>query len=639
MEVRMKDFFKLLLGMIDIPPIMSLHQYDMVWMNQLYKRIDDSEEFFSDQTEQDILIVYGIQRQSQTDEQWEQLLLSLQTDAFKNTIIECLESFSISTELSFFMEFFFGVPCSMTDAFNAQKSKINISFLFEMQEDDQGQRIALCEITMPQLVYTFLDPCITALFDTYYDIITHYIAFSTTHPKTHFFHFINSCSPWLEEIFFLAFKEVFGEKESQCCRLSETYKVDDFPIPAVVLKSIVTDCGNIYLSNDKKYTDQSIVLEDSHDENVYLGYKRRLYSWRNRVGAFSSIPHEALATRYVYIDTCYGYSFDTTLFTKQQALYGLNEPRITTFEWIAKEYEHDFLRIPFYVVPRVHVKSASELFNLLVYMANMGCVFRGQTSEYYLNRSSDLMYKLYGDINAKEPSLLSYSVRINELFESHFAEWALLIKDFLMQTIGVEETNNEIGHYHVAHYYMFCLAVAQHYGLPTFGLDISYSLATALFFSMFQYQPIKEERGKCRYIRKEAGTSIIYLFKPKNTEMFHFSDFDSFNSKYAIFMRPMAQNASFAHASWGMAKNAIAERLSFAIQFDVRDIDLNELNCLLYNAGYPKLNVRSFFPSNDPFMNYLHDKLLLMNHLNENSQYHSLLEFKDYLQKYINQVE
>ena len=130
------------------------------------------------------------------------------------------------------------------------------------------------------------------------------------------------------------------------------------------------------------------------------------------------------------------------------------------------------------------------------------------------------------------------------------------------------------------------------------------------------------------YIRKDSGTSIIYVFKPTQGETF---DYDRFNLNFGIFPRPFMQKASFAHCSWGYAKNAIAERLVAAIQFDVSAINFQELNSLLRDDHYPELYEENFFAKVDCFIDFLRSYIT-----NDFDTYNS--DFKMYLKKYIYQM-
>ncbi len=190
---------------------------------------------------------------------------------------------------------------------------MNVSFLFNTIQDEYGMLIQLCEITMPRILYVVLDPCITALINTYYDALVHFIRAATASEKVSFYHQSGCCSPWLEEIFDTAFKDVFGEVAGNCSRLSDVYQCDDFPTPAVVLKTVV-EKQFPEPENGGQLLDNSILLKDSQSEEVRSGVNNRLYAWRNRVGVYAPVPHETVATRMVYIDSCYGYSFDINYF-------------------------------------------------------------------------------------------------------------------------------------------------------------------------------------------------------------------------------------------------------------------------------------------------------------------------------------
>ena len=622
----MKDFYKLLYGLLDSRKLSDMLRCGI---SEIMPVPDENCVIISKgPTYRDtrVKVSYFRRKKNLTEEYWNKLLSVLSSGTYKKILSESINDFSLSEELIEFLNYSYEIPREELALLNKQIKEIEISYYFEIIPLGFDDAVKLCEISMPQIIYIMLDPCISGLIETYSDALINFVdtAISNTRNLA-VFHQLGCCSPWLEEIFDIAFRDVFGEAAGQCCRLSNHKSCDDYPTPAFLLKTYGD--RQFELETNECSFDDSIQLLDSQGEEVRSGVKNHLYAWRNRVGALASTPQEINATRMIYVDSCYGYSFDINLFLEGKSLYNPSDSIVMPFEEIASQYKCDHLRVPFYM----------ELFDLLRQMECWGLVFRGQTSEYFLNRSPELMEKLYGDEKAKEPSLASFALRNGDCFENHCTEWGLLIKEYLSLFIGCTEVSQTIGQMDVGNFFMFCLAVAQHYGLPTFGLDVSKSIATALFFSLFEYRPRIGVNGKSQYIRKESGESIIYLFKPKKHEIYDFSRFECFNEESHMFFRPIAQEASFAHASWGMARNSVAERLLFAIHFDVKDIDFDELNHLLESRYYPSLEVDNFFPENDPFICFLQSKYLSADRPMDS--YPHVSKIMEYLKKYIYQLE
>jgi hypothetical protein len=110
------------------------------------------------------------------------------------------------------------------------------------------------------------------------------------------------------------------------------------------------------------------------------------------------------------------------------------------------------------------------------------------------------------------------------------------------------------------------LALAQHYGLPTSGLDVTDRLDVALFFALMAYR--KSPDG-CRatYTPTDfsAGMPVIYLLFPTEQQQF---DYESHRGENFPHGRPDAQSARFMHTAWGYAINRCAERIFLALYLD-----------------------------------------------------------------------
>src|SRR5262249_23109977 len=127
-------------------------------------------------------------------------------------------------------------------------------------------------------------------------------------------------------------------------------------------------------------------------------------------------------------------------------------------------------------------------------------LFRGQANAYTLPRSANARDVLYGDARAIEPSLLASSTRARQPLETVLPAWVQLVGTFLVELwsqqvamIGTDaraailnQIINEDGQRLMLglDLRLFAISLAQHYGLPTMGLDVTADLNVALFFAL-----------------------------------------------------------------------------------------------------------------------------------------------------------
>ncbi len=613
----MINFFNLLLGMIDLPQVCGV--------------VSTNSKYGKEMLKKDAL--YGVTKGKLNDKTWKTLVRILQSDTFRNLLDNFLANFIFPNELREQMVDLYGVDENIARNFCVDFSNIRLHYCHELVNTNcEDEHLVLVRIKMTKLSCIILDPCITMLISTYYQALLHYITIAEKYSNisTNYFHNAESCSPWIEEMFCLTFREVLGNSDNiYSCRISEVPLIDRLsPTPAYVLNAEkeTTKGEN---NNIPVLLDPSFVCKDINRFNTEDGAKKHLYAWRNRISSYmENNPDASHISNLIYIDSQYGYSYDHELCVNNTILYGATESVPSPLKWLLNKYSHDWLRVPFIKVPRFKVKSTDELYDIIKALSGFDFLFRGQSSEHYLNRSSELMEKLYDDKKAIEPSLASYAVRENIMFEKYYVEWATIIKAYIYSALGKDNANKFLSKFDDFNYYLLCFSVAQHYGLPTYGLDVSASFSTALFFSFHQFTEIDLKTRKYTYKKKEKGTSIIYVFSPTKGEFFNFNRFDL---HYNLFPRPLMQQASFAHCSWGYAKNAIAERLIAAIQFDVELIDFKTINRRLRRDYHPELFEENFFPSDDCFIDFLRQYIT-----DTSISYNN--EFKGYLKKYIYQI-
>ncbi len=621
-------YFRFLTGMIDVHNILSaLHQCRR-------------EKGGMDRVTP---CMYAISREELDEENWKVLLKALKKKDFISILHNFLKQFEVPDELIQFIDNVYGLYEEDKVLLRIDPDRIIYESVFE---EDQNGNFILVKMQMPLLYQHILDSCITALVYSYYRILRSFVDYYVKYknrPGQLFFHKAQCSNPWLEEICCFAFEVVF-ENDGRTAGCSSVKRRRDSLscIPLIVLGTCDHEnIGKDILEADygsEGLTEESINRVKGGNAGIPDGIIQNTYCWRNVLSPYvSNFPSISYNSEYIYVDTYFGYSYNEDLILDDTVLYGESSLVPAPFEQIMDIKMDGYLRIPFIRIGKVRVKNEDELINLLLSLSRYDgeLLFRGQTTEYFLNRSSKLMKKLYGDEQAKEPSLASYALRIQKNFEDFYIEWAGLIHSYLQTVLEVDVYHRYMEYNGGIEFYDLCLAVAQHYGLPTYGLDASPSLSTALFFALHEFKEKDASQRIFKYERKEKGESVLYVFKGEPGERFEYGNLTSYLSgiEKAIFPRPFLQQACFLHTGWGNSRNACANDMVLAINFNAEDIDIDRLNDLLIQKANDKsLDEKNFFVENDLFINYLKGYVDLESGKGYNR------EFKQFLKDYIYQV-
>jgi hypothetical protein len=279
----------------------------------------------------------------------------------------------------------------------------------------------------------------------------------------------------------------------------------------------------------------------------------------------------------------------------------------------------DNLRVPFRKIPVFKFIDLAQVSSIIQQIEkenpDFEILLRGQTNIYKIKRSSDELKYLYGDSNCTEPSFQPSFLRSNfdEYFiknlwhnqtSSMFNDVGIDLKNLISENdlkIYYNDVNKIKGHFHFT---PIALGYAQHYGLPSIGLDLTKDLKVALWFASHKMNI--QKNGLCELSKlDDFKKSTLFIFRsPKDTVFSH----REIKPKKIINTRPDKQDAWFCHTGWGDSKNQLATNLCCAIRLD-SDI-LNEFDD---NYG------ASLFPNRteDLVLNYFLDMKNRKENMNE----------------------
>ncbi|WP_299676314.1 FRG domain-containing protein [uncultured Dokdonia sp.] len=351
------------------------------------------------------------------------------------------------------------------------------------------------------------------------------------------------------------------------------------------------------------------------------GSLENISRYRNTFSPYSEIDKITKITpkKHVHIDKYYGLAYDHWI-EEGGAFYGKTDKM--EFYGIDHKADMGFLRIPFRRIPRISIKKHDDINSILhdlkKHYKDHDILYRGQTKEYFLSRGKESLKKIYGCENTLEPSLLNTSSRTNTNIDSIIPEWSGLLRvsfgmyaQLLDNKVLSDKINDEFNYYPFMHY---ALSIAQHYGLPTNGLDVTSDIETALFFALNTYH--KTGAYKANYLHKRdwKSKSVIYIFALPHK--YYSINHEEILSGIIPKSRPSFQNAFFLHNSRGLNINNATEHLVAALYLDNSDAFKQKTSELLFpnrqkdligNIIFENLfKAKSIIPNLDSYLKYFY---------------------------------
>jgi len=340
---------------------------------------------------------------------------------------------------------------------------------------------------------------------------------------------------------------------------------------------------------------------NSYDFNIEDGHVKNVVHYKNIISPFCKEENirTIKSVNKTVIDRNYGLVYDEEFVKEKIAVYGVaNKLPMYSGDQLSN---YGFLRVPFRKIPRVMMNDRQDLDNFLISIdsrdPNLKLQFRGQNSEYFIDRSSEEKLALYGDESILEPSLIPSAVRRSISMDDIMPLWNNMLQQYLDSLIVKVPINLQSSYVRdminfktSPNFALFSLAIAQHYGLPSIGLDSTINIETALFFATHKFI---NDNGKCFYkqnLNELKSPPVIYILAPP--ERFQIN-YNQFKPPYSEFLRPDQQMAHFLQTGWGFNKNKNARQIWMALYLNPKG-DFGNIS-----------KANDLFPANDEFAKFI----------------------------------
>lgn len=244
-------------------------------------------------------------------------------------------------------------------------------------------------------------------------------------------------------------------------------------------------------------------------------------------------------------------------------------------------------RAKHYSVPIIEASDAEELEAIAAKLKANPRVkdeifFRGQTGAHTLPRTEPVKRILFGRSDVVEPSLLGAAPRRGLDYNHVHSPLQLVVQDFMYrQAVStgrqLEQVHQEWQEYISSgpgKWEIGVMALAQHYGIPTHGLDITSSLDVASWFATHKYFK-NGATGLVRYVRMSEDQwpadperwPVVYLVQPVTHSIRpSIRSIESLENLGIAALRPARQCAYFFMGADTLHQNRLAESLACVVR-------------------------------------------------------------------------
>ncbi|HEY6138566.1 MAG TPA: FRG domain-containing protein [Thermoanaerobaculia bacterium] len=232
--------------------------------------------------------------------------------------------------------------------------------------------------------------------------------------------------------------------------------------------------------------------------------------------------------------------------------------------------------------------------------------FRGQGRHYSIGRSPETLEFLYGTPTMDELSLPTAASRHKFEFDGFIAAFQLQVQGMLYTRFDRDRfagpradfvswgplspfADAEVGAMYEKWFRLFysyewellVMGLAQHYGIPTHGLDVTDDLSIALWFALHRWFEWEADRGKvCWYAPSQRAAvpvlehyPVVYILATDDDVK---RDLDQVEYAEIPALRPSRQHAYLHYGGWGFHTNICAEDVVAAVflseRFDAGDL-------------------------------------------------------------------
>jgi len=297
------------------------------------------------------------------------------------------------------------------------------------------------------------------------------------------------------------------------------------------------------------------------------------------------------------IDSYYQSIFNVN-YLKFNGVYGIKGKDTCNLGKVPKAASSSF-RVKRNKVPQILVNSIEELNEVIssvtAQFPDKDVYFRGQDKHHKLNRPTEVNKFLYGDSSVNELSLPTSASRNKFDFDSFNSAFQMHIQGMMYSKIEKDKfrslhdrwrlwshlppcTDKEINDtcekwfqlFYSYEWDLMVMALAQHYGISTHGLDITNDLNVALWFATNKWYEYELSGKKYCWYKNLARTAqsdindypVIYIVATdtnlkRDLDQVEFAGFEA--------LRPHRQSAFLHFGGWGLHSNVCAEDVVTAI--------------------------------------------------------------------------
>jgi hypothetical protein len=257
-------------------------------------------------------------------------------------------------------------------------------------------------------------------------------------------------------------------------------------------------------------------------------------------------------------------------------------------ELLVKYKQMPSSRAKYWKIPAIEVETLNELKEVIDILEGITpdnrLLFRGQNNHYVLKRSQVVNEFLYGAPTVNELSLTTTASRQKFDFDHFMGRFQLDLQGLIYMDMEAETfsqtTKDHEGTIHFADpeiqrryqkwriaglsWEITVMAIAQHYGIPTNGLDLTEDWKVAVWMALNEsYRSVKDSKSSYWFKPIDRGRNkpVLYCISLINSE----SDIKIYEIPGLHSVRQEKQKAHLHFGGWGLHTNLCAEEVIAAV--------------------------------------------------------------------------